>query len=98
MKPIEVMFLGYLCVVTKEKYDTNHRTAIELTIKETGEPMCTATSNLPGVIMSDNEVAIKNYSENEGILDVLIKAGVISKPDRIINNGCVDIPICRLLI
>jgi hypothetical protein len=42
--------------------------------------------------------AIKNYSENEGVLDVLIEHKVVSKPKRYVNLTHVSVPICELLI
>jgi hypothetical protein len=59
------------------------------------EPYMTATVNPhPPTKLSKNEVAIKDYSENEGILDVLKDAGIISKPKRAFNSGWVVINIC----
>ena len=39
---------------------------------------------------------IKNYSENEGILDLLIGLGVIEPPHRRIASGFVMIDICNM--
>jgi hypothetical protein len=52
------------------------------------------TVNLNG--LDENEVAIKNYSENEGILDVLVAEGIVKSPHRYVNSGFVKIPICEL--
>lgn len=47
--------------------------------------------------LEDNEIAIKNYSENEGILDILIEQGVINEPHRYVSSGYVNnIPVCTL--
>jgi len=72
----------------------NGGTYIELIDTEEGEPYMTATVWVEG--LKDNEVAIKNYSENEGILQVLIDAGIISEPKRIIQSGFVAIHVCGL--
>ena len=61
-----------------------------------GEPYMVATTYLPGVQLKDDEIAIKDWSENRGILDVLIKAGVVSKPIRVEKSGFVDVPIVKL--
>lgn len=42
------------------------------------------------------ELAIKDYSENEGMLEALIYHGYIKPPHRYIRSGYVDIPICKL--
>lgn len=96
-KPIVVTFLGEQCEVSFAHYN-NGRRAIELTIQESGEPMAVASVNLPDEPIEDDEVAIKNYSENEGILEVLIHANVISEPLREVDLGFVTVPICKLLI
>jgi hypothetical protein len=57
-------------------------------------PYMCATVNVEG--LSEDEVAIKNYSENEGILDTLVTEGVIKPPHRHIKSGFVIIPICKL--
>lgn len=56
------------------------------------EPWCTAAVNVSGLLIK--EVAIKNYSENEGILEALMKAGIVKAPHRYITQGCVNFPIC----
>jgi hypothetical protein len=45
----------------------------------------------------ENEIAIKAYSENTGILEFLMKHGIVSKPIRFIPSGFVQIPICKML-
>lgn len=61
-----------------------------------GEPFCTASINPPGVVLSD-EIAIKNWSENEGMEHALRYAGVIEgNPLRYISSGFVRIPVYNL--
>lgn len=76
---------------------SNGRPAIELVNQKTNEPILAATINLPLVSLSDKEVIIKNYSENEGILDVLIYSNIISEPIKYIETGLVLSPVCRIL-
>jgi hypothetical protein len=78
------------------KYN-NGRTAIELIDLEDGCPVMMATVNLPDVSLSDDEVIIKNYSENEGVLEFLIENGIVSKPLRTVSSGWVTCPIVRFL-
>lgn len=59
------------------------------------EPWTTATVNING--LSGDEVAIKNYSENEGILDLLVGLGVIEPPHRQVASGFVVIDICNMV-
>ena len=85
---------GVELVVQFDEY-TNNKTAITLYEKETGEPFAVATVNIPG--LEEGEVAIKDYSENEGVLKMLFMAGYISEPLRLEESGFVRIPICKLL-
>jgi hypothetical protein len=54
----------------------------------------TASVNLPNHPLLEDEVAIKDYSENEGIADALAKAGIIKIIARANNGIC----FCKLLI
>jgi hypothetical protein len=93
-----VNFLGYECIVEKHAYKSNDRVALELYIEATREPMATATTNLPGIHLEKDEVIIKNYSENEGLYEILVEAGIISKAIRIEPTGWVEVLVCKLLI
>ena len=55
-------------------------------------------STNPNTELEKGFVAIKNWSENEGILNVLIREGIISTPSYFIKSGFVDIPVSKLLI
>jgi len=97
IKAQEIVFKEWKCKLVFRQYG-NQRIAIELIEVGTNEPIAVATVNLPNIPMKDNEIAIKDYSENETMLDVLISAGVVSKPIREVQTGYVTIPICELLI
>jgi hypothetical protein len=56
-------------------------------------PFMTCTVNMPGLEM--DELAIKNYSENEGLLEFLVEEGVLEEPHRYVESGFVMIPVCR---
>ena len=45
-----------------------------------------------------DEVTIKDYSENEGIFEVLVENKIVSKPIRFEQTGYVRCPTCKLLI
>ena len=88
-----VKWAGKSCEVDYPRY-SNGRTAIVLTHR--GEDWATASVNVVAVGMEPDEVGIKDYSENEGMLDALIAAGVVQAPHRFADSGYVRIPICRL--
>lgn len=59
-------------------------------------PYATVTINTMDKLPK-NMVAIKSYSENEGILEALVASKVISEPVHYITSGFVKIPICRII-
>jgi hypothetical protein len=86
---------GEIFDVTLERCNyLNNTLALELVETETGEPFMMCTVNIPN--LSDGEVAIKNYSENEGVLDFLIKEGIIEPPHRFASSGYVSLPVCKV--
>ena len=94
----QVNFRGFKCVVDTTKTYRNERPAIILTDAEDGSGVAYATINLPKVELDRNEVVIKDYSENEGMLNVLVEAGVISEPIRSVPVSMfVKAPVCNLL-
>jgi len=60
-------------------------------------PCARATLN-PDFLLPENHVAIKDYSENEGVLEALIAARVIETTGEYVQAGFENVPICRLLI
>lgn len=60
-----------------------------------GEPLCTVTVN-PGFEIPDTQIAVKNWSENEGIDDLLTSLGVIGELVETIPSGFVSIPVFEL--
>lgn len=84
--------------VIRERYQNNGRTALILIDDEhPGEPYMVATTNLVDTELGEDEVAIKNYSENKGVLDALIQAEVIEPPHGHIPSNFVVFPICTLI-
>ena len=92
-----VRFKEWVCEMQFGKYP-NGRTAIELVDYKTYEPIATATVNVPGIPLKENEIIIKNYSENQGMFQALFNAGIV-KLNRIdTQSEWVDFHICELLI
>ncbi len=60
--------------------------------------MATASLNVPAVELPDNHVVIKDYSENTGMLDALVKAGVVRSTGVRVNVGHVTAPVAELLV
>lgn len=63
-------------------------------VDEDGFPYATCTTYVDG--LAPDEIAVKNWSENEGMLDVLIANNIVCPPHRWVESGFVLVPICRL--
>ncbi len=91
-----VHFLGFECVVSKARY-ANGRPALILKDAHNGEEVAVATVNLPAVAVGPNQVFIKDYSENEGVLAALDAAGIVKSTNVMASAGFASVPICELL-
>ena len=97
-----VKFKQWTCDVQLGRYN-NKRLAIQLVsavenIKEDiymGAPIATATVNMPDIAINNNQIIIKSYSENEGMVSALQKAGYISENVQSVNIGFVDVHIAE---
>lgn len=90
-----VRFRDWDCIVRKREY-ANGRPALVLVDAEDGSPIAAATVNLPDVTLGRNQVAIKDWSENEGLLKALTAAGVVKPTGQTVRSGFVEAPICEL--
>lgn len=93
---IQIQFKEWTCTLSFAKY-SNGRTAITLSDAEDFMPIAKATVNIPEAHLEDDEVLIKDWSENEGIYQALVKAGVISKLIETVPSGYADAFKCKLL-
>lgn len=103
-----VAFLGIDCQVGKMTYPKNKQPALQLYAADTsnnhnkglqpGEPVMTATSCLVDYPFQEGETAIKNYSENEGILDVLVNSKIIELTGKFAYSGHYSFPVVKLLV
>lgn len=90
---MKVSFAGYNCNTEFAKY-SNGQLAIVLIDTFDHQCVAKASVNLDGV--TPDEVAIRDYGENCGMLLALLEAGVVEPSHRSQHSGFVDIPICRL--
>lgn len=91
-----VHFADEPCTVLRGQY-ANGGIALRLVVTATGEPMATATLHLPGVALAADEVIVKTYNENTGLLDALVAGGIVTPTGRTAATGFHSAPICRLL-
>lgn len=83
-------------VYIRQRNYPNGRPALELIDVTDHIPYAVATVNLPDVLLEDNEVLVKDYSENEGILDFLIDNNIVTPTKKGVQSGFVWVPVCTL--
>ena len=92
---MEVIFNDTRCSIKKSHY-FNYNVRLQLMDIDDGMPVATATVNTEQVL-ANNEVLIKDYSENEGLYQALIDSHVIHPGHRTIKTGHVDVQVCYLV-
>lgn len=91
---ISAKYVNEEVIIRKASY-SNGTTALIL-MGETGERLAVATVALD-VLPGEGNVFVKNYSENEGILESLQKAGVVGPVIRDVPTGFVTVQEVKLL-
>lgn len=90
---------GRVAVVHWGRYQ-NGRVAIELLPvlrDEFSSPLLRASVNVPSITFAADEIAIKDYSENEGLLSDLVAANVVLLPAREIRvSEFAVVHVCKL--
>ncbi len=88
-------FKNYDCTL-KWGVNNNGRLTLDLVDSKDGSPIATATANAVDSDLTTGEIIIKNYSENEGMYDALLAAGIIRRSHRRIGTGHIYSPVCYL--
>ena len=91
----EMYYKGYDCEVKKGEYSNNKNLALVLIDKEDGSMVVTATVNTDTKLAPDMAY-IKNYSEGEGMLEALQKAGLVEEIVGETRLGYVTVPLVKL--
>lgn len=87
-------------VLSQSRYARNGRVLLRLMDLSDGVetlPHAVCTVNLPHVSLRDNEVIIKTWGENVGMLGWLMDQRIVSEPVRYACFGGVFLPVCVLL-
>ena len=72
--------------------------AVQLMDVSDGEPYTTVSVCVRGVRLANNEFIFKTYSENEGLFESMLKAGIVEETGRSVELAFGDPqPICRLI-
>lgn len=90
-----VEFQGVVCTLYLQRYE-NRRLCIRL-IDSDDTPYACATVNVPEAELARDEVLVKNWSENRGILAALLKAGVVKDTGRTVTTGHAKANVVRLM-
>lgn len=89
IREIELFGKKYPVRAQMTEHYSNGRAVIRLvgaTEEDWGEPVLTASVNLPELDCPKGEVWIKNYSENEGVKDWLIAEGLIERESEAVHR------------
>ena len=65
-------------------------------VDSNGEQYCVASVNIADMPLGDDKIAIKNWSENEGVDTLLKEQGIIGEMVDFVPSGFVEIPIYEL--
>jgi len=90
-----IFFGGFTCELQLDYYPNGNK-SIRLIDTRDGSPVATATVNLDGVELPANQVMIKDYSENKGMLAALRDCKVVESIVDVMQSGYVDIPVVTL--
>jgi len=76
----------------------NGELAVQLIDLQDGELYATVSIYVRGVWLAKDEFVFKTYSENEGLLEAMLDAGIVEDTERSVQLPFGDPqPICRLL-
>lgn len=84
-----VNFMGYSCRVIVSRYTYGNTPCLNLISTLDGSPVATATVNLIDYNLQppENCCFIKNYSENQGILEALTSAEIVKPLGQTVQFG-----------
>ena len=59
-------------------------------------PYATASISMPNVLLCEDEILIKNYSENEGMTDFLVKNNIVTLTHTGMESSAGWMPVARI--
>ncbi len=84
------------CTIQHDYYQDNFRPSIRI-IDLNGHPIMTASVNIPDEPCEPDHTYIKDWSENEGILQALLDAGIIKDTGKSVEIGFVSAKYVQIL-
>lgn len=88
-----VKFAGHECKPVIRPY-TSGRIYMQLLDHEDGSPVARVTLDIDSIPVIDDMMIVKSYSENEGIYQSLLEAGIIKPAERKYAIGFEEAHIC----
>lgn len=85
-------------VVLKKDTYIDGSTCLSLVDAHDCSPIARCTAALQNEVPPDGHVFIKDWSENEGMLEFLVKNGVVEDTTDRIPTGFVKVAVCKLLV
>ena len=92
---VEVDFAGYRCQLLMDRFASGGL-CLRLVDLENNDQIARATVCLPASSPPHGCVYIKDYGENEGLLDTLCRAGVVTDTGERAPSGFAELAIARL--
>lgn len=86
---------GSAIVAVVRRWYMNGNVRLELSDDE-GYPYAVASLNIPNIRLGEDEIVVKNYGENEGMLHFLLTHNIIEVTNREVHVGFGN--ICRICI
>lgn len=84
-----------LVEIVPKKYG-NNRLALLMVDALNKEPVTTVTVNIPEAPLNDDEIIVKSYSENEGMLEYLVENDLVEDTGKFIPTGFVVVNIVKM--
>jgi len=94
--PSHMRYAPAVTLTLERHYYSNGRTALRAVDCDTGEPIAMLTVNIPEITLEPGQVLIKDYSENEGVLESLLLAAVV-EPLAVIPCNHAEVILCKLI-
>jgi hypothetical protein len=94
---LKTPYSNYTVSLEWNEYGSNGRTALALIDAEDGFPVMMVTVNIPDAHLEPDEMIIKNYSENEGVLEFLQENNIVGPVIRTVRTGFVSAQVVKKL-
>jgi len=85
----KMKFREWDCRVRPHRY-LNGRLCLRLVEEFTEDPIATATVNMDHIDVAENQILVKDWSENEGMFDALVREGIVKAEHTRIECGFVE--------